>query len=280
MNKRIDLHMHTTYSDGTLSCEEIMLELEKKNIKYFAITDHENIESVSEMKELIKKNKVKLNYIPGVEIASTYLDKEFHLTVYGFDEKNNELRQLLNKIGQIRIDYGLNIISYIEKNLIKDGSVTISDFLEYEDNPKLGGWKALNYLIENKIVDSIVDYFELLGDFSVDKIFPDPKLVVEIAKKAGGTVFLAHPSSNEAGGLNKSILDYFKKLGVDGIECYSPYCKSDEEINYYLDYCRANDMFISGGSDYHGEFVSRELGYPEVSIEDISYDLFKKLVIS
>lgn len=277
--KKVDLHMHTVYSDGTLTCEELLEELISKNIELFSITDHENIESITEMKKYFLNKSTDIKYVPGVEIATTYLGKEFHLTVYGCDEHNEELKSLLHEIRQIRIDYGMNVIKHIEDIQITDGLVNLQEFINFEENPHLGGWKALNYLKKIKVVDCITDYFKLLDGYFIEQVFPTPKRVIEIAKKASGKVFLAHPSSNQKGGLDNKVLDDFVEFGIDGIECFSAYCENENEINNYVKYCDDNNLYISGGSDYHGTFVNRNIGEPEITRNDISYELFIKLSI-
>lgn len=276
MNRKIDLHMHTIHSDGTLTCKELIDAVRERNIEIFSVTDHENIDSIKILEELTL-NDDKLFYIKGVELAVTYDKMEFHLTVYGFDEKNSNFVELVNKIAQVRINFGIEIIEYLQKTLY-NVNIDLNEYSNYSYNPKLGGWKALNFLIEKKIVTDISNYFELLTDCTIEKKFPHPREVISIAKEARGFVFLAHPSSNQFGGLDIKYLDAFRNFGVSGIECYSPYCKSKKETNNYLNYCNNNDLYISGGSDYHGEFVNRELGTPDVTLKDISGDLFLSFI--
>jgi len=134
-------------------------------------------------------------------------------------------------------------------------------------------------LLDRGIIKEFSDFFRLLEGANLNMVFPHPSIVIDAVHQSGGKVFLAHPSSNQKGGLDEKVLDDFRLWGIDGLECYSPYSKDADEIQYYLDYCTRYDLKISGGSDYHGKFVNRHLGEPHVEEHMISYDFFSKLAI-
>lgn len=273
MMEKIDLHMHSYFSDGTLDCKSLLAEIVEKDIKMFSLTDHDTIDGLDEMLHVTKDSDVE--FIPGVELATTYLGKEFHLTTYGYDPHNEAFNEMLKENQKIRKDFDVEIIKYIERD--PKIEVSLVDFLTYVDEPYQGGWPSINYLKSLEIIKSLGDFFELLSDFSLDMTFPSPDVIIKKAHDAGAAVFLAHPSSNQRGGLDVNVLDDFKNFGVDGLECYSPYNKSEEEATRYVMYCQLNGLKISGGSDYHGAFVNRFLGNPEISSDMISYDFFKSL---
>jgi len=267
---KIDLHMHSYHSDGKLDCKGLVKEIKEAGINLFSLTDHDTISGLEEMKKAIKGQGI--DFIPGVEIATRYEGKEYHLTVYGYDHKNKAFLDLIDEIKKIRTDYDIAIVKFLEPQ------VTIEEFLEYEDDPYIGGWPSLNFLKHKGIVDTIFDYFDISDACPAVMVFPDAKRIIDTAHQAGAAVFMAHPSSNGKGGLDEKILDYFRLKGLDGLECFSPYTKSDDEIQYYIEYCKKYDLMKSGGSDYHGGFVGRSIGVPHVTDDDISYEFFKKFI--
>lgn len=267
---KVDLHMHSYHSDGVLDCKQLLEEVKAKEISLFSLTDHETIDGLNEMKSLVKGSG--LSFIPGVELATRYEDKEYHLTIYGYDDNNERFISLVKEISDIRKQFDIDIITYLSDQ------VSLDEFKVYEDNPYNGGWPSLNFLKLKGIIENIQDYFKLTRDCTAEMIFPDPKYIIDIAHGAGAAVFLAHPSSNGKGGLASEKLDFFRQAGVDGLECYSPYCFSQEEIDRYVDYCQKYDLKISGGSDYHGGFVNRSLGFPHVTTNEISYEFLKQFI--
>ncbi len=267
---KIDLHMHSYHSDGKLDCKGLIKEIKEAGIGLFSLTDHDTTNGLEEMKKaLIGEN---LLFIPGVEIATKYEGKEFHLLVYGYDETNEEFIELIEEIKKVRTDFDIEIVKYL------DPKVTLEQFLAYEDDPYIGGWPSLNFLKEMGVVETIYDYFDIADACPAKMQFPNPERIITIAHKAGATIFMAHPSSNGPGGLNLETLDYFRLLGLDGLECYSPYSKTEEEVKYYVDYCNKHNMKQSGGSDYHGGFVGRQIGVPHVTLDDISYEYLKQFI--
>jgi hypothetical protein len=124
-----------------------------------------------------------------------------------------------------------------------------------------------------KIIDVLKPkYIIHTGDLAELK---SPEEVIRVAKESGGKIFLAHPSYHYRNTfMPEEELKFWLELGIDGIECFSPY--NGGRGDYYIDFCRKNNLMISGGSDCHGMFIpSRKLGVPEVSLEDLD---IKKLL--
>lgn len=264
---QVDMHIHTTASDGTWTAEELLGHIVKNNIKVFSITDHDTTENSVKIINNIPSN---ICYVIGVEISCTYDGEEYHITAYDFDYENSKLNELLkfNKIQRKR--FNTKIIQYMkEEGRIKD----INDYYVYEYNRKRGGWESLNYLLDKNVIRDIKEYFEIIKLINERLYFKSPKEVIEIIKGAGGYGFLAHPSAYGKGGkLPLEVLEEWKGYGISGIECYSPYLKNIEDANYYVKFCEENNLMISGGSDCHGEFNNRTLGVPKVNIDKINLE--------
>lgn len=263
----VDFHIHTTASDGTWNNDDILKHIKKNNIKFFSITDHDTLENSIKILNNIPDD---LKYFIGVEISSTYKDKEFHILGYNFDYKNVQLSELLKFNNSLRVEHNRKVVQYvIEKHKDKE----FKDYDLYNYDRIRGGWKSLNYLIDYNIVKDYIEYFGIVNLISEKMIFKHPSEVIKIIKNAGGVPILAHPSAYNKGELLPlEVLDDWRSFGISGIECFSPYLKNIEDANYYVEYCNKNNLMISAGSDCHGEFNNRCLGNPKVTLEKVRLD--------
>lgn len=268
MRAWVDLHIHTTASDGTQTPEEVMQELIEKEIKVFAITDHDSVENVALMKQLASKHAV--TYIPGVEVSVSYGMQELHILVYGVDPDAPGLIEILAKNQAIREAHNLKLIRYVGS---KFSEITETGYHNFVRNPKHGGWKALNYLMEMGTVESLHALFDLMDEMNVPLTFMPHDDVIPKLKALGYTLVLAHPPQYFRGErVRYDCLDEWVELGISGIECYSPYYKDEADRSYYLGYCESRGLMITSGSDYHGSFIqSRLLGVPQTDISKIKF---------
>lgn len=267
--KRTDLHMHTWSSDGTWSPVVLLERLMSLNIEIFSVTDHDTIESSETIKKLISHEN--LTFIPGVEVSTTFKGREYHLTAYHYDRQNKAFIDLIHSNDNLRLQYNYEFIDLQSKSY---DSVSLDDYFNhYEEDPTRGGWKALNYFLDKGIYNTMYDYFDALAKTNLQLTFKAPEEVIDILKKSGAYVFLAHPSYYSQNSVMTDFeLKQWQYMGVDGLECYTPYAVKDDQIAYYKNFCNHNGLMISGGSDCHGDFLSRPLGYPEIYIADLHID--------
>ena len=265
---RVDLHIHTTASDGALDNDEVLNGIEKARIQIFSITDHDTIENgIKVVGHILPYNAI---YILGAEISCTYRDREYHITAYGFDHTNRQLAALLEDNRRKREEFNISVVKYTEK-LLKKGLV--EDYIAYKHDKRRGGWKNICYMMDRNIVDGFEQFVEIIVKSGEKIVFEPPKRVIDIIKGAGGHAFMAHPAAYIKGDiLNEDILEEWRDMGISGIECYSPYLHDIRNAGYYLSFCRRNNLMISGGSDFHGGFVGRELGVPEITLSDLKLD--------
>lgn len=256
-----DLHIHSTFSDGTDSVEEILRKLKSKNIKYFSITDHNNFESILALQNL--PYKYDINYLPGIEFSCTYYDKEYHVLAYGKIIDHQQISYLCNLIQQERI--------YSDKKFIEKiiGSKRINEYENYIHNPLRGGWKALNYLLDKEVISSKKDFFDIYDACGIKPVFISPNKLIKILQRQNLTTILAHPTKYQSDNLmSQNELTQWKQWGINGIEVYTQYYDNKDEINYYHNFCIENDLIITGGSDYHGAFHSVDIG--DIELKDNS----------
>ncbi len=265
--KKTDMHMHTCASDGPWDVYDLKKELINSKINIFSITDHDCVDNIKKMQEIIEPGD-NLMFIPGTELTTEYEGREYHLTMYNYDINNEALLNLIKWTNESKISTNSRFIgSYAASKF--DG-VSLEDYEQYYYDRKRGGWKSLNYMLDKGIHKNISAHFVDFGKSGMKAKLKGSEEVVKIAKESGGKIFLAHPSYHyKQTPMPHEELKYWLSLGIDGIECFSPYNVGSEE--YYKDFCKKNDLMISGGSDCHGEFIpARRLGMPEVYLEELN----------
>lgn len=253
--QKIDLHIHTTYSDGTFTPSEIINKAKDKELAYIAITDHNEFRGSKEAYKIAPKM-----VIPGVEIDSIIDDINVHILAYNFDYNDLDFSNFIDKNREMlfKVDDG-----FIDVLISNGYNITIDEYNKYVHNPRNGGWKALNFAIEKKIVNNIKDYFMLMNKYNYSHAivpFPSVKEVIDRIHKANAIAVLAHPyktfPKDKLIHYLNTILDY----GIDGIEAYY-YNTSDDDINIVKKFALDHDLVTTVGNDYHGTFTDSELGY-------------------
>lgn len=261
----VDLHIHTKASDGTWDRHELIGRLLENNIELFSITDHDTIENSKTMASELEGSDLK--YLMGAEISCTHMYREHHILAYGFDPANSGLLRLLERNQKER--------SHTQDNLMRwlstvNSKVSYSEYTSYQHERKRGGWKSLNFLLDEGLVNTLSEYATLFDDPSTKFTFPDPQAVIQLIKQAQGIPFLAHPSWHFSGGrMLEKELKRWVDFGISGIECYHSLCnpRYSEE---YVDFCRRHSLLISGGSDCHGTFLETKLGSPKVTLNNLN----------
>jgi predicted metal-dependent phosphoesterase TrpH len=263
---RVDLHIHTTASDGCWPPERLIVELQARTIGLFAIADHDSVASLPQAETLAWE--AGLAFLRGVEV-STHLDGHlFHVLAYGFDLDDPVLAVLLRETAARLSRANEETI----RRLINTGfQIDLADYIAYNHDRTRGGWKALNFLIDRGFCTGVRDYFEnLVAHEAIEPpSFPHPADVVAVIREAGGVPVLAHPGvSLRPAGISDETLCPFLEFGIAGLECYSP-SHNEATTRFCLDWCARHDLLATGGSDCHGGFVGRELGVPAVETADL-----------
>lgn len=266
---RIDLHTHTTASDGTLTNSELVSVLWEHDIECFAVTDHDTIENSVRMGAVAAR--AALDFVLGAEISSTLEGHEYHLLSYGFDPEHDGITRLLENHQTIRHEGDLESVAYLAE---QHDVVDCDEYRQYEYEGSRGGWKSLNYLIDKALVADRTEYFALFEDRPRRFDFSHPEDVIRTVASAGGLCILAHPSAYVGGDLlPESTMEQFIAFGVSGFECYTPYRRDAEGQKYYVDFCKRHGVRVSAGSDYHGAFTpERKLADPPITTDMIDMD--------
>ena len=259
MNKLIDMHTHTNYSDGEYSPKELINLAKEQNIKLISITDHHTLEGIKNIPKNIKGIKV----IKGIELTAKVPKGRMHILGYNIDINNEELN---NKISYLKNKSTNSVISLIEQ-LKKDEKIyfTHEEIKELINaNHNLGRPDLAKLLIKKGYVSSVQEAFDKYLIKAYDKTRKVNKNLtykecINLIKNSGGIPVLAHPHSLELDNEKlEKLLCKMIKLGLRGIEVYhSKNTKAEEK--FYLELANKYNLLISGGSDYHGPTVKPDI---------------------
>lgn len=267
MNHKIaDLHIHSLFSDGTMSPEEIIAKAVEKGLGLIAISDHNVLEGSREIQKLNDKKELLL--ISGVELDALDRGKNLHILGYGMDLNNERFREFTKKNRLLFESLDERLIVRMQREY---NNISLEEYLNYNYDRKNGGWKALHYFVEKGITSSLTagSAFYSKYELSFDCIeFPSVSMVCNHIHSAGGKAILAHPGRV----INVTERIDFKReitrliyLGIDGIECYYP-THSHEVTEDCLSICKELGLLITAGSDCHGNFGKTEIGEMEIPI--------------
>lgn len=264
-----DLHIHSYYSDGTMSPKEILTAAHENGVSLISITDHDVLDGSRELKKLCETTKI--GFLSGIEMNSLNNGKNIHILGYGIDLNDKEFGDFVQK-NRNRLD--CLSVELIEKMQEDYDTISISDYMNYTYDRSKGGWKALHYLFEKGVTKNLREAFPLYTKYNCNYNiagFPTVQSVCEAIHKAGGIAILAHPGVT----IKEKDLKMFQKeliklidLGVDGVECYYPTHRK-EITQVCLDVCNQRNLLITSGSDCHGTFGDAEVGEMNTPIEKL-----------
>lgn len=257
---RLDLHIHTEASDGTWTPQELIGHIIAEGIGVFSLTDHDTTENCQKTAQLAKdyKSHSPLHYFPGVEINATLNKHNLHILGYGIDIVNKDLQALLeqNRILNEQKDRE-RILYLIDRGI----HVSLDEYDKYKKQAGCPGCKSLAYLMKKGIFKDTGDYVKLFkrpdGSFFSNTVYPPPEKVIAAIKAASGVPVLAHPGKSYYGrdpvGTCKQLLE----AGIEGVECFHP-SNNEGVTKELLEFCKTNNLIITGGSDCHGGIVNED----------------------
>ena len=250
----IDLHMHSNSSDGQYSPSELIDLSERKQLQIIALTDHDTVNGISEAKERARSSSVK--FIPGIEISSREYE-EVHILGLGIDEKNQRLLDATAEMMKDRSNRCLKISDYLAT---RDIIVDLQEIYSIAGEGSVGRPHFAEYLQRHGYVRTKQEAFDRYIDTpsfheATDRVLPTPKDAIDLIHNAGGVAILAHPGLLKKGkAKQEAFLLSLKEEGLDGIEVF--YSKhSYPQTKYYASLAERLGLYISIGSDFHGENV-------------------------
>jgi predicted metal-dependent phosphoesterase TrpH len=255
---RIDLHVHTTASDGTLSPTEIVQLARERNIRAISITDHDTTDGTRQI--LNRGLPREIGFITGVEISASRPTSHpgpgsFHILGYGFAVDDPALQQRLRMLQKARRDRNPQIVERL-RSLGVD--ISMEQVMERVDaGVQVGRPHIASFLVEAGVVDSIDAAFDrFLGTGKpayVDKERVSCEAAMQLIRNAGGVPVIAHPGllRPDPGDATEGLLLELKEMGCRGVEVYYP-LHTREQTQRFLSLARRHELLVTGGTDFHG----------------------------
>lgn len=246
--------MHTYFSDGVYSPEELVLKAGIAGLSVISITDHDIVDALDEAINLGKEAGIEV--IPGVEISAEHKGKETHILAYYVDHKNAELLEYLKNFRKERVIRAGKIVDKLNE---LDVPLKLEDVLSHaKGNSSIGRPHIAMALVDGGYVDNYYEAFsKYLGDDKpayVKKPNMNVQEAVKLVSRCGGLSFVAHPGKNLR---NSNYIYEMIEAGVDGIEIIHP-SHTDYDIAFYQDLASQYFLLESGGSDFHGGRINDE----------------------
>ena len=267
----VDFHMHSIYSDGVKSPEELLRHALDCNLSMMALTDHDEIDGIKALRtaqEQLDPEKT-IKFINGCEFSADYKDKSIHILGYRFDETNKELRDFIEYFKskrEERIDEIIRRCNNAGYFISKDELLKKFPKTQAYGRPHIG-----QLLIDGGYAKDINDVFkDILRKDSpcyVPKVKIEVPYIIDIIHKAGGLAVMAHPKLVSSDEYVVEMLAY----DFDGMEVYHTKHNADD-VKRYKSLAKEHNLFITGGSDYHGipGKAPDKFGDFLVSAEDVS----------
>ncbi len=249
---RADLHVHTHFSDGSFSPEEVLQKAKEAYLQGISITDHDTVEAYS--KELEDKSeKLGIRLLSGIEISCSHRHADIHILGYGLDYSALSLKTFLQKVQAKREERNRQILQKL-----KEHRMMISEEELYTHarrvvktrvigRPHIAEMMVKMGYVKN-MQDAFAHYLRDYGPCYVPGGKSSPIEVIGEIHLVGGKAVLAHPHFIHSQKVVKELL----QLPFDGIECYYGKLLKDQEKKW-LDIVKEKNWIVTGGSDFHGE---------------------------
>ena len=256
----VDLHTHTTASDGTYSARELVREAAQRGLRVLAVTDHDSTDGLAEAQDEAARH-APLLIVPGIEINCDVEGAEIHILGYYPDyeaawfqdfcrAQRRERRARVERIATRLAELGMPIDPVAVDALVREGSA--------------GRPHVARAMLERGYVKSVREAFDKYLGTGKPAHVPRKKLTpadaVRLIRRAGGVPVFAHPGLSDRDAMIPELI----AAGMMGIECYYGEHSAAQRAAY-LELCRAHDLVATGGSDFHGPRVrAATLGFPVV----------------
>ncbi|MFZ1082745.1 MAG: PHP domain-containing protein [Candidatus Kryptoniota bacterium] len=263
----IDLHTHTSHSDGGVSTVELLLKAKECGIKTISITDHDAVSALDEAEAIA--SDFGINFVPGIEITSSYKRYQLHFLGYFFDYTDKNFVSRLRELQDARVVRAKKIIEKL--NGIKIPLKFESVLGKPGTQNSIGRPHIANTMVEEGFAETYDEVFQKyigIGKPAYEANYPfPPEEAIKMISQAGGLSFIAHPSHY----LNEEMLSRLVKLGLDGVEVIHP-SHSNEETEYYKKFADENSLLKCGGSDFHGGLKNDGANLGKYFIDQLSFE--------
>ncbi len=264
-----DLHIHTYYSDGTMSPDMVARRAAANGVGLIAVADHNMLAGSRRLMKCCQREGIRC--IPAVELDALEGGNLYHILGYGVD---------LDDAGFITCAGNRNLLDHMNESMVErvacdTPGVSLDDYQRFCRDFRLGGWKALHYFLARGLTSKLRDgirLYDMYGCYHSDFPFPSVEQACTAVRAAGGKPVLAHPGEmiNTADPAEfTATLGLLMAKGVAGIESYYP-THSPEITAACLHYAAGRGLLVTSGSDCHGRFGRTEIGQMKVTLEQLN----------
>lgn len=242
---RIDLHTHTTASDGLLTADALVALAKEAGVGVLAVADHDTTDSVDAA--LAAGARLGIEIIPAVEINTDVEASEVHVLGYYVDHHQAWFQEFLRRLREGRVNRAARMVEKLQALGIQVDFARVRALAE----GAVGRPHVARVLVEAGIVKSTEEAFEKYigrnGPAYVERMKVTPDEAVRVILKAGGITVLAHPGW----GIRDEMIPPLVSAGLEGLEAYYP-DHTPDMIRHYLDLTRQYSLLVTGGTDFHG----------------------------
>ena len=283
MPLKVDLHTHSTFSDGILTPAQIIERAERNGVRYLAVTDHHTEYGSAAAIEAAKGKE--LQVLRGVEVDVRIFGLEHHLLVYKRPEKGDfgeDFIDYLKNIRNFRSDYWKSVAQRFPELVARK----LEERIDHDNNLNygVGRYTLSQVLVTNGVAENDISARvqirnakqSLKGTGDTENYpegFTQPHAeAIRVAKADGNIAVLAHPNrgAHPPGGKLKDILNSAKEAGIDGVEVYYPYKDDTDggilEVGHFAE---IHDLLMTVGSDFHGDHTPSRLASVGIKPADI-----------
>lgn len=265
--KFADLHLHTVFSDGTYTPQELISQSARSGLSAIAVVDHDNVDGIEPALKIAKIKDIEV--LAGIELSAEYDGLEVHILGYLIDYKRKELIDRLGFLQKNRIERIYKIVDKLRNMGVALEAESVFDIAR---GGTVGRLHVARAMVSAGLIGSIAEAFrKYIGDKCPAYICNfrfSPIEAIKLIQEVNGIPVLAHPYT-----LNRDdLIPKFVDCGLMGLEVYySEHTKG--MINFYLDLAKKYNLLVTGGSDCHGN------AKPEVKIGSVKipYELVEKL---
>lgn len=248
-----DLHLHTNFSDGTFSPEELVTQAAKHGLVAIALTDHDTVEGCARAEAACQAAGI--DFLPGSELTAEQNGNELHILGYCFDPRNQQLLTEISRFQAVRQSRIREMVARLNR---LDVPLEAEAVFALANCRSPGRPHVARALVNARLCGSLDEAFERFLKKNRPAWVPKMKIsalvAIELIHQAGGVAVMAHPGLNRTDDVIPELVD----AGLDGLECFHTK-HSSSMSQHYLHLARRFHLLITGGSDCHGFSKNRPL---------------------
>lgn len=264
-----DMHIHSLYSDGSYSPEEIVRRARASGVELISVCDHNQVQGTLETEPLARAAGLK--YVQGVEIDAIHENADIHILCYGANLADATLLDYIHRARWTLDEMSTELLRRMRRDYPQ---TSLEEYEAFSHDSSRGGWKMLQYMQHKGITPDLKSGFPYYDRYRVtyqDAGFDSAEDIIRAIHAAGGRAVLAHPGVVFPTGRMsqfEACVERAMDLGLDGIECY--YVRhSAGLIRSCVDICSRRGAMITAGSDCHGAFNHNEIGQTRTSLDKL-----------